>query len=313
MSPDAQAEDTVASCLREATRALEAASVTDSSRLDAELLLGHVLGWNKTQLHTHITDKVGERARGEFWRLVARRKEGVPIAYLLGWKEFYGRRFWVRPGVLVPRPETELLVEVALNLLKRSPGASQLLDLCCGSGCIGVTLALETLTGQVTTADVDSEALAQTEENIRFFGVESRVRTVESDLFSYLEGQQFDLIVSNPPYVGTDIGPRPDPEVVAHEPGIALFSGSDGTDHLKAIVERARGHLIEGGSLVVECACFQAEKVEAWMAELGYTQTRLWHDLSGLPRGVSGRWEGQWSEEQGSIEPRLGPPPGDNP
>lgn len=313
MGPEARAEETVAGCLRDATRALNASLVADSSRLDAELLLAHVLGWSKTQIHTHITDKVGERARQEFWSLVTRRKEGVPIAYLVGWKEFYGRRFWVRPGVLVPRPETELLVEVALAILKQSPGASKLLDLCSGTGCIAVTLALETLTGQVTAVDIDPEALAQTEENIRFFGVESRVRAVESDLFSSLEKRRFDLIVSNPPYVGTDYGPRPDPEVVAHEPGLALFSGSEGTDHLKAIVERAPGYLIEGGSLVVECACFQAEKVEAWMADLGYTQTRLWHDLSGLPRGVSGRWEGQLSEEQRSFEFRLGPPPGDDP
>ena len=313
MGPEAPTEETVAGCLRDATRALNASPMCESSRLDAEVLLGHVLGWSKSKLHTHITDRIAERARQEFWALIARRKEGVPIAYLVGWKEFYGRRFWVRPGVLVPRPETELLVEVALGLLKQSPGASQLLDLCCGTGCIGVTMALETLTGQVTAVDVDPEALAQSEENVRFFGVESRVKVIESDLFKGLEGTLFDLIVSNPPYVGTDIGPRPDPEVVAHEPGGALFSGSDGTDHLQAIVERAPAHLIEGGSLVVECASFQAEKVEAWMAERGYSQTRLWHDLSGLPRGVSGRWEGQLSEKERASEFRLGPPPGDDP
>lgn len=312
MTPEARADDTVAGCLRDATRVLQASIVPESSRLDAEILLGHVLGWSKTKLHTNITDKVGERSRQEFWELVSRRKEGVPIAYLLGWKEFYGRRFWVRPGVLVPRPETELLVEVALGLLKRSPGATRLLDLCCGSGCIGISLALETLTGQVTMVDLDPTALSQTEENIKFFGVEGRVELKESDLFEGLQGQMYDLIVTNPPYVGTDLGPRPDPDVAAHEPGIALYSGSDGTDHLKSIVERAPAHLIEGGSLVVECACFQAEKVEGWMAEHGYTQTRLWHDLSGLPRGVSGRWEGQLSEEERSFEFRLGPPPGDD-
>lgn len=282
-------EETVGGCLRSATRSL---SRSDSGRLDAELLLAHVLGWTKTEIHTRITDLVGERVRQAFWDLVRQRAKGVPVAYLIGWKEFYSRRFWVRPGVLVPRPETELLVEEALRILRQTPGATRVLDLCCGSGCIGITLALETLTGQITASDIDATALSQTEENVKFFGVESRVQVVDSDLFAGLGQASFDLIVSNPPYVGTDLGPRPDPEVTAHEPGTALFSGSDGTDHLKAIVERAPAHLIEGGSLVVECACFQAEKIEAWMGDRGYAQTHLWHDLTGLPRGVSGRWEG---------------------
>lgn len=286
------AEETVGECLRSAARSLTTSTLVDSARLDAEVLLAHVLGWSKTELHTRITDRVGERSRQAFWELVAERHKGVPIAYLVGWKEFYSRRFWVRPGVLVPRPETEFLVEEALRILRQSPGATRVLDLCCGSGCIAITLALETLTGQLVAADLDPTALAQTEENVGFYAVENRVQVVESDLFRGLEGMSFDLIVSNPPYVGTDIGPRPDPEVAAHEPAIALFSGRDGTDHLKAIVERAPAYLIEGGSLVVECACFQAEKIEAWMESCGYAQTHLWHDLSGLPRGVSGRWEG---------------------
>lgn len=286
------AEETVGGCLRDAARSLQTSPVIDSARLDAEVLLGHVLGWSKTEIHTRITDKLADSERHRFWELVGERHKGVPIAYLIGWREFYGRRFWVRPGVLVPRPETELLVEEALAILRRSPGATRVLDLCCGSGCIAVTLALETLTGQLVASDIDPTALSQTGENVSFFGVESRVQVVESDLFDRLENNSFDLIVSNPPYIGTDLGPRPDPEVAAHEPGTALFSGRDGTDHLKAIVERAPAHLIEGGSLVIECACFQAEKIEAWMDVCGYTQTRLWHDLTGLPRGVSGRWEG---------------------
>jgi release factor glutamine methyltransferase len=285
-------DETVGGCLRSAARQLQTSPVIDSARLDAELLLAHVLGWTKTEIHTRITDRINERVRKTFWELVRERHKGVPIAYLVGWKEFYSRRFWVRPGVLVPRPETEHLVEEALSVLRLSPGATRVLDLGCGTGCIGITLALETLTGQVVASDIDATALSQTEENVKFFGVESRVQVVESHLFTELDGMTFDVIVSNPPYVGTDIGPRPDPEVAAHEPGTALFSGRDGTDHLKAIVERAPAHLIEGGSLVVECACFQAEKIEAWMDDCGYAQTRLWHDLTGLPRGVSGRWEG---------------------
>lgn len=283
-------EFTVANCLSSASGKL---AHLGSGRLDAEVLLGHVLGWTKTELHTRITDPVAKKYQQTFWGLVEQRREGIPVAYLVGWKEFYSRRFWVRPGVLVPRPETEMLVDEALALLRRSPGATKILDLCCGTGCIGITLALETLTGQVVTSDVDPCALEQTQENIAFFGVEQRARVVESDLFAGLQTNQFDLIVTNPPYIGTEIGPRPEERVALHEPSGALFSGRDGTEHLKAIVERAPAHLIEGGSLVLECACFQAEKIEAWMTDRGFAQTRLWHDLTGLPRGVSGRWEGK--------------------
>lgn len=285
-------KQTVAEALQLATKQLSEASATDSPRLDAEVLLSHAANWSRTELHRRIMDPIPERERHLFWQLLKDRANGVPVAYLVGWKEFYSRRFWVRPGVLVPRPETELLVEKALSVLKRSPGATRILDLCCGSGCIAVTLALETLTSTVVASDISSEALELCSENVQFFGVETRVELIQSNLFSALGGQKFDLIVSNPPYVGTDFGPKPDRDVAKHEPGIALFSGREGTDHLKGIVERAPAHLIEGGSLVVECASFQAEKIEAWMADRGFNQTSLWHDLSGLPRGVSGRWEG---------------------
>lgn len=285
-------DETVGGCLRLAVRRFASSSIEGLGRIDAEVLLAHVLGWTKTEIHTRITDRVAERERQAFFSLVDRRQEGVPVAYLVGWREFYGRRFWVRPGVLVPRPETELLVEQGLALLRRTPGATKILDLCSGTGCIAVTLALETFVEQIVAVDIDSEALQQIDENVAYYGVAERVTVVESDLFQALGGTRFDLIVSNPPYVGTDFGPRPDPEVVTFEPSVALFSGKDGTDHLKEILERAPAYLIEGGSLIVECACFQAEKVEAWMADRGYAQTQLWHDLSGLPRGVSGRWEG---------------------
>lgn len=283
----------VAEILRAATEQLtQGVFVSESPRLDAEVLLSHVTQWTRTQLHRNIMDPLDEPERHRFWELLKERQRGIPIAYLVGWKEFYSRRFSVRPEVLVPRPETELLVEKSLAVLARSPGATRALDLCCGTGCIGITLCLETPSSSITLSDVSHAAIEQTVENVRAFGVEARTQVVRSDLFGQLEGERFDLIVTNPPYVGTDFGPRPDKEVAAHEPSLALFSGRDGTDHLKTIVERAPAHLMEGGSLVLECASFQAEKIEAWMAEKGFNQTCLWHDLRGLPRGVSGRWEG---------------------
>ncbi|MCA9780452.1 MAG: peptide chain release factor N(5)-glutamine methyltransferase [Candidatus Eremiobacteraeota bacterium] len=283
---------TVAQTLQLAVSRLDQALDNSSPRLDAEVLLAHVQNWTRTELHCRITDPLPESQLQEFLRLLDERVRGVPVAYLVGYKEFYSRRFWVRPGVLVPRPETELLVERALGELRKTPGPTRILDLCCGSGCIAVTLCLETLGTTAIASDISVEALEQTRENIQFFGVEERVRAVESDLFSALSKEAFDLIVSNPPYVGTEYGPAANANVAAHEPALALYSGSDGMNHLKQIVERAPAYLIEGGSLVLECASFQAERVEAWMDEKGFNQTCLWHDLSGLPRGVAGRWEG---------------------
>lgn len=283
---------TVAETLQQAVSQLGVGLDNSSPRLDAEVLLAHVQNWTRTELHCRITDPLPEGPRERFLELLKERVKGVPVAYLVGYKEFFSRRFWIQPGVLVPRPETELLVEQALVELRKTPGPVRILDLCCGSGCIAITLCLETLGTTAVASDISPRALEQTRENVRFYGVEERVQVVESDLFSGLCKEAFDLIVSNPPYVGTEYGPAANANVAAHEPAVALYSGPDGMEHLRNIVESAPSHLIEGGSLVVECASFQAERVEAWMAEKGFNQTCLWHDLSGLPRGVSGRWEG---------------------
>lgn len=286
---------TVAEVLGYATEHLSHGRAPESPRLDAEVLLSHVTNWTRTELHCRIRDPFPSRSSDDYWKLLEKRAQGVPVAYLVGWKEFYSRRFWVRPGVLIPRPETESLVDTALGILRHTPGPTRLLDLCCGSGCIAITLALETLSSTVVAADISPVAVAQADENIKFFGLEERVEAMESDLFDELGTDSFDLIASNPPYVGTEYGPPPEDNVDRHEPGLALYSGPEGIGHLKSIVERAPAHLIEGGSLVLECASFQAERLEAWMSDRGYSQIRLWHDLSGLPRGVSGRWEGKIS------------------
>lgn len=283
---------TVAETLQQAVAQLGKGLDSSSPRLDAEVLLAHVQNWTRTELHCRITDPLPDSQRTQFLRLLEERVRGVPVAYLVGYKEFYSRRFWVCPGVLVPRPETELLVERSLVELRRTPGPARILDLCCGSGCIAITLCLETLGTTAVATDISETAVRQTLENVKFFAVEERIRVTQSDLFSALSKEAFDLIVSNPPYVGTDFGPKADANVAAHEPALALYSGPDGMEHLKNIVRNAPAHLIEGGSLVVECASFQAERVEAWMDEMGFNQTCLWHDLGGLPRGVSGRWEG---------------------
>ncbi len=267
-----------------------------SPRLDAEMLLGHVLSLSRTELYSRSHEPVGARDLSHFRELIARRLEGVPVAYLVGWKEFYSRRIWVSPRVLIPRPETEILVEQSLEILSRQGlSAPRVLEIGTGSGALVVTLALEHPLAELVAFDIDAAALEQARENLEYYRVGERVWLEQSDLFMALSDPTFcfDLIVSNPPYVGIDQGPRPEDSVVRYEPRRSLFSGSDGLELITRMVAQAPSYLNPGGCLLLECATFQAERVEALMQDRGFQQTSLVPDLSGLPRAVYGRWEGR--------------------
>ncbi len=273
-------------------RAVKALSDSGSSRLDAELLMAHVLGFSRTQLYARLPDSLSEEQLNHFEQLVEKRTRGVPVAYLLGVKEFYSREFEVSPAVLVPRPETETLVEHCLELLGYNALApAQILDVGTGSGCIAVTIALERPGSRVVATDIDLDALDQAARNVTRHRVGERLTLMQNDLLDDLQVGLFDLIVSNPPYVGTQAGPPPDPEVVEFEPEVALFGGPQGTELIDRLIQTAPGKLVEGGYLALELAPFQAERVEARMLERGFQDTRIVCDLSGLPRVVSGRWE----------------------
>lgn len=273
-------------------RAVKSLADSGSSRLDAELLMAHVLGFNRTQLYARLPDELAEDRLEDFERLIRERCRGVPVAYLLGIREFYSRTFQVSPAVLVPRPETETLVEHSLQLLGLNALApAQILDVGTGSGCIAITIALERPGARVVASDIDSEALDQAAANVARHRVGDRVSLIQNDLLDELQVGLFDLIVSNPPYVGTQAGPPADPEVVEFEPSVALFGGPLGTELIDRLIQTAPGKLVEGGYLAMELAPFQAEGVEARMMERGFQDTRIVSDLSGLPRVVSGRWE----------------------
>lgn len=284
---------TVARALDEATEFL-ARRRPRTPRLDAELLLASVLGQSRTQLYTRAFEPLARQQQEEFQALLQQRQEGVPVAYLVGWKEFYGRRFLVSPDVLIPRPETEMLIEEGLRLLVRSGLARpRILDCATGSGCIAVTMALEMAEAQVRATDVCPRALQMAQENMRLHNLEHRVKLYQGDLLEALpaRSQRFDLILSNPPYVATDSGPRPEEGVVRYEPNLALFGGRDGTDLLRRLVQQSKGWLNPGGSLVLEMAPFQIEGMEAVLQQAGFQETQIVPDLSGLPRVLSGRWE----------------------
>ncbi|MCK9285323.1 MAG: peptide chain release factor N(5)-glutamine methyltransferase [Rhodocyclaceae bacterium] len=255
------------------------------SPAEARLLLRHVLGCTAAWLETHRDDILDEECATAFSLLAARRAGGAPVAYLLGRREFYGREFEVSPAVLIPRPETELLVDLAVARL-RGVVAPRILDLGTGSGCIAVTLALEIPEAEVVAIDRSVMALAMAEGNAERLG--GRVLLAESDWFSDLAEERFNLIVSNPPYISTD-----DPHLHAgdlrHEPLSALASGSDGLGAIRRICAEAAEHLCPGGVLLFEHGYDQAEAAAGLLAQNGFSEIEQHRDLAGIVRVSGGR------------------------
>ena len=251
---------------------------------EARQLLAHQLGRPQVWQIAHGEAPLSEEQVVQFASLVARRAAGEPIAYLTGWREFYGRDFAVTPAVLIPRPETELLVELVLARAA-APAAPQLLDLGSGSGCIAITLALELPQARVTATDVSAEALAVIERNAARHG--AAVELLRSDWFAALPGRRFDLIVSNPPYVAADDAHLRQGDL-RFEPALALTPGADALAALRAIVAQAPAHLQAGGQLLVEHGYDQADLVRGLFAAAGYVQIEQWRDLAGIVRVTGG-------------------------
>lgn len=262
---------------------------------EADFLLGAALGCTRATLlaHPERIASSAEVARVLDWS--ARRARGEPLAYLTREREFWSLSFLVSPAVLVPRPETEGLVERALELgdaLGDRPGnadrAVRVLDLGTGSGCIAISIAHERPGWQVCATDASNAALAIARENARRL-VESRVEFREGSWYDPLAGERFDLIVGNPPYIGED-----EPEMagtgLSHEPRGALTPGADGLAALRAIVEGAPQHLNPGGCIALEHGHAQGEAVRALLVARGFTRVRCAPDLAGHDRVASGHW-----------------------
>lgn len=276
---------TVASLLDDATTRIGAALglETREARLEARVLAAFAWDVAPAWLIAHDTDLPDQTQLAQFSTLLARRLVGEPIAYLTGTREFYGRSFRVSPDVLIPRPDTELLVERALAHM---PGdqAIEVLDLGTGSGCIAITLALERPLARVTAVDRSDAALAAAKHNGSILN--APVEFLTSDWFSALAGRRFDLIVGNPPYIAAA-----DPHLargdVRFEPLSALAAGPDGLDDLRRLIAAAPGHLKPGGALLVEHGYDQANAVLALLQAAGFPHPQSWPDLSGIYR-VSG-------------------------
>lgn len=280
---------TVDQLLAEARRHLAEAPFRPPLR-EAHLLLGHALGWSEARLRARGERAVPPEAEGHFRALLERRLTGEPVAYLVGEKEFYGRPFRVDRRVLVPRPETEHLVEAVLDAVRRGrlPRAPRLLDLGTGSGCIAVTLALELPRARVVATDVSPAALAVAAANARRLG--ARVPLVAADLaraFSprVFAGRAFDAVVSNPPYVGRGEAAGLSPEVVDHEPHTALFADREGEGILSRLLDLG-SKLHPGSLMMLEIGHRQLPLVEERLAGLPWNLLEARRDYAGIPRTV---------------------------
>lgn len=254
---------------------------TAEARLEAQVLLGQALGQSRAWLIAHGGDPLAPEQTSAFADLFERRWSGEPIAYILGEREFYSLNFKVTPAVLIPRPETELLVELALERLPADrPG--RVLDLGTGSGAVAVTLALHRPQADVVAVDQSAAALEVARKNAQRLGA-GNLRLIQSDWYGALDAEKFDLIVANPPYIAAA-----DPHLaqgdLRFEPAAALASGADGLDDIRTIVRGAAAHLKPGGWLLFEHGYDQAAACRDLLVQAGFEQVASAADLAGIER-----------------------------
>lgn len=254
----------------------------DEARTDVRMMLQQVLGVSRAWLMAHPESSLDTQQQARYEESLARRLSGEPLAYILGEREFYSLRFKVTPATLIPRPDTETLVDLALSHL---PPGGRVLDMGTGSGAIAISIAHTRHDAAVTALDVSPDALAVALENARRLAV-GNVAFVESDWFSAVAGSRFDLIVSNPPYIAE--GDR-HLDGLRFEPSSALTSGKDGLDDIRRIVSEAPRHLEPDGWLMLEHGYDQAEAVRDLLVRSGFEGTGSVADLSGVERVSYGR------------------------
>jgi release factor glutamine methyltransferase len=291
------------SALRDGIAQLERAHVP-SATLAAELLLMHALGRDRAWIYAHPEQELDAATRDQYFSLIAQRCSGVPTQHLTGHQEFWGLDFEVTPDVLIPRPETEHVIEVALEHLGIGSGtgsarreqAFRIADVGTGSGCIAIALAHELPAAQIIATDISAAALEVARRNAARHGVASRIDFVECNLLDFLlhksRGKDhvlrsLDLIASNPPYIGHPEAATLPREVREHEPAVALFGGETGTEIYAPLVAQAAILLKPGGVLVLELGHNSAEHVSRLLAPPEWTSIAITNDLAGIPRIAS--------------------------
>jgi release factor glutamine methyltransferase len=267
--------------------ALRQARAQGIDKLDAQLLLSHLLAQPRTWLLTHDDAALDASQLARWQTLVAQRADTVPLAYLTGWHEFHGLRLQVSPAVLDPRPDTETLVDWALECLSACGcAAPRVLDLGTGSGAVALALQHGCPAAAVTAVDLSADALAVARANGQRLGLAVDWR--QGSWFDPLPpGERFDLIASNPPYIAEGDAHLP---ALRHEPALALTSGVDGLDAIRHLVAHAPDHLAPGGWLLLEHGHDQGDAVAALLRQRGFTDVQARHDLAGHGRCTGGQW-----------------------
>jgi release factor glutamine methyltransferase len=278
-----------------ANRLMAAGLSIDDARREAALLARFVLGWDAAAWLTHQRESPPAGFQEAFDRLIARRASREPLAYLIGEREFYGRAFRVTPDVLIPRPETEFVIDEVITLARARRDADTdagrraqrvIVDIGTGSGCIAVTLALELPQAKLIATDTSVEALRVAQDNARRHGVAGRIEFRHGPFLAGF-ADPVDLVVTNPPYVPESDRASLAPEVAIFEPAAALFAGRDGLDVIRELVPRAATALGPGGALVMEIGLGQATEVQRLVEHAGLTEVRFVPDLQRIPRVIT--------------------------
>ena len=288
---DLATERSVTALLRRGAAVLEAGGI-QTARAEAEWLLASVLGVDRVTLHLDPARRLATPTIGRYLGLIERRAAREPLQYLIGWEDFHGVRLAVTPDVLVPRPETEGLVEWAIEVLAER-AEPVVADLGTGSGAIACAIAHALPRAEVLAVEVSAGALAVASRNVRELSLSSRIHLLAGDLFAPLGSiaAGLDLVVTNPPYLPSAVLPSLPPEVSRHEPRAALDGGHDGLTVIRRIVSGAPPVLRRGGWLLMEIGDDQAGPVASLMAAEGFAGIRARRDLNGIERYIGGRWE----------------------
>ena len=259
---------------------------SDRAQADAELLLLHMLGKNKSWLMAHLDEELAEYNAARYIELIERRYKGEPIQYITGETEFYGLPFRVTPDVLIPRPDTEHLVDKVIELapIFSKPG---IVDVGTGSGAIAIALAHKLPHAQIAATDISERALAVARENAKRNGV--IIRFLPGDLLAPVAGERFEIVVSNPPYVSSRDRATLSVEVREHEPSLALFAGDDGLDVYRRLIPAAFDALPPGGFVALEIGCGQSTAIAEMLARAGFEQIEYVSDLQGITRVACAR------------------------
>ena len=263
----------------------------EEAALDVDVFARAILGWDRARLLTELQGPAPAALEPRFSEWVARREQREPTAYIVGSREFWGLEFLVSPAVLIPRPETEFIVEEAVERL-RNAKAPRIADVGTGSGCIGVSIAHELRRAHVTATDISPEALAVARTNATSLGVADRMTFIQTSYLDNVAGP-FDAVVANPPYVKDAHRTMIDRAVVKYEPHVALFGGEDGLSGVRAVLEAAGSRLVPSGWIIFEFGLGQDEEVRELVGR--YSRYRLLdikEDLQGIPRTAVVQWAG---------------------